>query len=124
MSTKAYCIFCLSSFLYLSCLSQFGRRARACLLRENDAHNETIKTKRLCENENQHHGHEQLGLDAVRSHACVADNANGDTGAEARETAGQAGGKVGEAREGGVRLRLDGLDENDGNNQTINTLNK
>ena len=65
---------------------------------------EAVQRQRLGENEDEDHAHKQLGLLRVGADAGVAHNADGHAGAQARQTARQAGSKVRVAVEEVVRL--------------------
>ena len=79
----------------------------------DESDNETVKAKSLGENEDENHADEKLGLLGDGADASVTNNANGHTGREAGETAGETSREVGKGEEERVAGRVNCAIENE-----------
>eukprot|EP01083_Nonionella_stella_P206643 751444_1 len=98
------------------------------VLRQDQSHNQTVKSQSLGENEDQNHTNEELLLLANRSHTSISNNSNGHTGSESRKTAAKSSSQMCES---GVKTVLtesilgsdDGSLDNNSHDETVNTQN-
>jgi hypothetical protein len=81
---------------------------------------ESVKTQDFGENENENHSDEQPGLLSGSSDTSIADNSDGKSSSHTRETDGETGTELNEAREEGGFL-FQAVGDEHGNDETVNT---
>jgi len=74
----------ISCYSFPFCGRELAANCR-CLTGKDKSDNKSIKSEGLCKNEDEDHNDEQLGLLSGSTDTGISDNADADTGGEARE---------------------------------------
>merc|ERR1719333_1871671 len=93
-----------------SCLF-LPRGAKTCALLSSsgghdEADDEAVEAQGLCKDEDEDHAHEQAWLLSIGAHACIANDANGESSRKGTQANGEARTQVGIARVGGVLVSV------------------